>query len=191
MITRGVPGTHNISEILNIIKKFNKSQYPIEIPIFDKLNDKRLKKMQTIKTKFDILILEGWCCGSPPLTKKFLQNNLNILEKEFDKDYIWRNYYNNKLKYEYLKLFKLFQRTVYFQTSSFTHVLNWRLKQENKMKKRYSRNKKGMNKNEIAKFIQHYEKITRWMMKVLPKKADLTLLVDKNQKIKRINENIK
>jgi len=43
-----------------------------------------------------------------------------------------------------------------------------------------------MGKKQILEFIQHYEKITKWMMKVLPSKANLTINVDKNQKIKKI-----
>ena len=35
--------------------------------------------------------------------------------------------------------------------------------------------KQGMGKKEIAEFIEHYEKITKWMLKVLPIKADLTV----------------
>jgi len=44
----------------------------------------------------------------------------------------------------------------------------------------------AMDKNQIFEFIQHYEKITKWMMQVLPSKANLTINVDKNQKIKKI-----
>ena len=43
-----------------------------------------------------------------------------------------------------------------------------------------------MNKNQIFEFIQYYEKITKWMMQVLPSKANITINVDKNQKIKKI-----
>ncbi len=40
-----------------------------------------------------------------------------------------------------------------------------------------------MSANEIKNFIQHYEKITKWMMKDLSKKAKIVLKIDKNQKI--------
>ena len=40
-----------------------------------------------------------------------------------------------------------------------------------------------MDKKEIAEFIQHYEKITKWMLKVLPIKADLTAYINTNQNI--------
>jgi D-glycerate 3-kinase len=184
--TRGVPGTHNTKEILNVIKKFNKSEYPVKVSIFDKLKDSRRKKQRIINGKTDIIILEGWCCGSPPINKKYLQKNINILEKRFDKKLIWRNFYNNKLKNEYSELFKKFDKLIYFKAPNFSHVFDWRLKQEKNMN--ITKNsKQGMNKKEIAEFIQHYEKVTKWMMKVLPTKADLTVYINTNQNIKKIS----
>ena len=186
MRTRGVPGTHNTKEILNVIKKFNKSEYPVKVSIFDKLKDSRRKKQRIINGKTDIIILEGWCCGSPPINKKYLQKNINILEKRFDKKLIWRNFYNNKLKNEYSELFKKFDKLIYFKAPNFSHVFDWRLKQEKNMN--ITKNsKQGMNKKEIAEFIQHYEKVTKWMMKVLPTKADLTVYINTNQNIKKIS----
>ena len=149
LMTRGVPGTHNIKEILNVIKKFNKSEYPIKIPIFNKLKDSRGKKQRIINEKTDIIILEGWCCGSPPINKKYLQKNINILEKQFDKKLIWRNYYNNKLKNEYSQLYKKFDKLIYFKTYSFSHVLKWRVKQERNSKK-YNNIKQGMKHNRFC-----------------------------------------
>ncbi len=186
LITRGVPGTHNIKEILNVIKKFNKSKYPIKIPIFNKLKDTRIKKKRIIIKKNDIIILEGWCCGSPPIIKEYLEKNVNILEKNFDKKFIWRNFYNNKLKKEYSELYNKFDKLIYFKAPSFSYVLNWRLKQE-KNTNRNKISKQGMNKKEIVQFIQHYEKITKWMMKVLPIKADLTAYINRSQNIKKIS----
>ena len=63
LITRGVPGTHNIEKLVKNINQFNKGKYPITIPLFDKLTDDKSKSIK-MKTKFDILFLEGWCCGS-------------------------------------------------------------------------------------------------------------------------------
>ena len=132
------------------------------------------------------MILEGWCCGSPPIKKTYLQNNINILEQRFDKELTWRNYYNNKLKTEYSELFKKFDKLIYFNAPNFSCVFNWRLKQEKNMKINKN-SKKGMDKKEIAEFIQHYEKITKWMMRVLPTEADLTIYINTNQNIKKIS----
>ena len=83
-------------------------------------------------------------------------------------------------------MFKKFDKLIYFNTPSFSHVFNWRLKQEKNTNKNKN-SKIGMNKKEIAEFIQHYEKITKWMMKVLPIKADLTAYINTNQNITKIS----
>ena len=83
-------------------------------------------------------------------------------------------------------MFKKFDKLIYFNAPSFSYVFNWRLKQE-KNTKRTKNSKQGMNKKEIAEFIQHYEKITKWMMKVLPIKADLTAYINTNQNITKIS----
>ena len=187
LITRGVPGTHDIEKLVKNINQFNKGKYPITIPLFDKLTDDKSKSIK-MKTKFDILFLEGWCCGSSEIPKKILYKNINNLEKIKDPKYQWRNFYNNKLKMEYKKLFKLFDELIFLKTSSFDNVFKWRFKQE-----RYnqSKNKKSkrMSADEIKIFIQHYEKLTKWMLKDLNKKAQIVIKVEKNHKISSVNFN--
>ena len=46
-----------------------------------------------------------------------------------------------------------------------------------------------IDNKEIAEFVQHYEKITKWMMKIMPRKANMTLFINQNQKIKRMTKN--
>ena len=188
LITRGVPGTHSIKNLIKNIDQFNKKKYPIKIPLFDKLIDDNSGSKKIITKKCDILFLEGWCCGSSKIPKKYLYKNINKLELFNDKKYKWRNFYNNKLKLEYKKLFKLFDELIFLKTSSFDNVFKWRLKQE---KTNQSKNKKSkrMTPNEIKYFVQHYEKITKWMMKDLNKKAQIVIKFEKNHKISSINFN--
>ena len=87
--TRGVPGTHATEKITKTIQLFDKKKYPIKIPKFDKLNDDRFPFSQIITSKKNMIFLEGWCCGCPPLSNSFLQKNLNNIEKT-DSEYIWR-----------------------------------------------------------------------------------------------------
>ncbi len=182
LITRGVPGTHDINKLIKDIISFQNKKYPIIKPIFDKLKDDRSRKREKIIKKADILILEGWCCGSPPIEKKYLYKNINFLEKKEDPEMIWRNFYNQKLKNEYANLFNLFGKRIFLKSPTFSYVLNWRFKQEKMMAKK--NNKKIMNKNELKYFISHYEKITKSMIKVLPKRANIVIKIDKNQRIK-------
>lgn len=188
LLTRGVPGTHNIKNLFNHIKQFEKSKYPIKLKIFDKLNDDFAKNSRIIKSHADILILEGWCCGCTPINKKFLMKNINDLEKEKDSNYKWRTYYNKQLMNGYAKLFKLFDKTIFLKVPSFFSVLKWRINQEKMMG--IDRNvKKIMSDKDIFNFISYYEKITKWMIKTLPLKAHLVIEIDENQKIKKVMRN--
>ena len=73
------------------------------------------------------------------------------------------------------------------KSPSFKHTYKWRLKQENQSIKR--NNASGMSKKEVLKFVQYYEKITKWMLKKMPKNADLVLYINKKQQIIRIIKN--
>ena len=185
--TRGVPGTHNIKQLNKDVDSFMNSKYPINIPIYDKLNDKKLKKNNIIKKDCSILILEGWCVGCPPLNAKYLNKDINFLEKKFDKKKKWRNYYNIQLQSDYKKLFKKFNSTIYLRNKSFLQILNWRNNQEiNLQKNKNLKNNLGMSKNEIERFIQYYEKITKWMMKEMPKKSNLIIDINENLEINNL-----
>ncbi len=185
LLTRGVPGTHNTDLLLKNIDSFEKSRYPIKLPIFNKLKDDNSKKFRIIKSKKDILLLEGWCCGCSYIDDNYLYKNINSLEKNKDKDMSWRKFYNQKLKNEYAKIFNCFDEIIYFKPPLFSNVVNWRFKQE-KMLKKINKAKTSMNKKQIIEFVQHYEKITKWMKKKLPLKSSLIISVGKDQKIKKI-----
>ena len=184
LITRGVPGTHDIVALKNDIINFQKKKFPISTPRFNKLKDDISSKKNIIKNA-EILLLEGWCCGSPSINKKYLFQNINRLETIFDKNKKWRQYYNSQLMKDYKKVFSLFDQQIYIQPPSFSYILKWRFAQEknNALK---SRNKDFMNKKDLQTFIQHYEKLTKWMMKTMPAKADILIKIDSNQKIKKV-----
>ena len=184
LITRGVPGTHDIKKLKEHIRQYEKKQFPILTPTFNKLKDDISKKTKVFN-KADILILDGWCCGAKPIENKFLHININKVEREFDKDFKWRNYYNSKLKNEYQQIFKKFNRIIYLQPPSFQFVLKWRYAQEKNNAKK-TKTKNFMDKNTTKNFILYYEKLTKWMIKNMPDKADMLIKVDKEQKIKKI-----
>ena len=184
LITRGVPGTHNIAALRKDIINFQKKKFPIVAPLFNKLKDDISSKKKIIK-KAEILLLEGWCCGSTPINREYLFNNINHLESTLDKNKLWRQYYNSQLQKDYKKVFSLFDQQIYIQAPSFTYILKWRYAQE-KSNALKSKNEKFMKKTDLRKFIQHYEKLTKWMIKTMPAKADMLIKIDKNQKIKKV-----
>ena len=184
LITRGVPGTHNFKKLKSHINQFIKKKFPIRTLTFDKLTDDVSKKRRIIKNS-DILLLEGWCCGSTPVTDEYLYKNINDVERKLDKNNKWRQYYNTYLKKEYSEIFSKFSKKIYIKPPSFTHVLKWRLNQE-KQNALINKRKKFMSKQELKYFIQHYEKLTRWMIKTMPTKASIIIKINKNQKIEKV-----
>ena len=184
LITRGVPGTHNIEVLKKDVLSFEKKKFPIITPTFNKLKDDISNKKKIVKNA-EILLLEGWCCGAPSINKEYLIENINSLESKLDKNKKWRQFYNSQLKRDYKKVFSLFDQQIYIQPPSFNYIIKWRYAQEknNALK---SRRKDFMNKNDLQVFIQHYEKLTKWMMKTMPAKADILIKIDSNQKIKKV-----
>ena len=124
--------------------------------------------------------------GAKPQSDSLLKKPINILEKNEDKELVWRKYVNKKLKEEYKKIFSKIDYFIFMKVPSFKMVFKWRLLQEKKLNKRSYLNKKIMSYNEIKRFIMFYERITLQMLKDLSKSASVVMLLKKNHEIKKI-----
>ena len=187
-LTRGVPGTHDIQLLNNILKKFKKKKFKnLLIPKFDKSIDDRSKKFkwQKIKKRPDIVILEGWCVGATHQKESDLKKPLNSIEKKFDRKLIWRRKVNYYLKNQYKKIFNKIDKLVYLKAPNFSYIYKWRLLQEQKMKLTL-KNKKTMSKQQVKEFIMYYERITKHMIKNFYKISDMTIFLDKYHRSKKI-----
>ena len=181
-LTRGVPGTHDLELMNKKIKQIFNKEFPIYLPIFDKVSDSRKRTYKKV-LKADVVIFEGWCAGAQPVDQNYLQKNFNNLEKHKDKNFIWRNSYNKYLN-EYQKLFSQFNFFIYFQFNQWDHVLNWKYKQELELRDK----KKDLGlKKYLREFIQYYEKVSKWMHLKVPKYCNILIKLDAHQKIKSIN----
>ncbi len=183
-ITRGVPGTHDLSLLNKIIKKLKKNKFrTVLIPKFDKSIDDRSKKnkWQKIKKKPHLIIFEGWCVGARHQKNDDLEKSMNQIERKNDTDFTWRKTVNYQLKHKYKKIFKKIDKLIYLKAPSFKDIFKWRLLQEQKMKLT-SKSKKIMSKSQVKEFIMFYERITRHMMKDYSKISDLTIFLDKNHR---------
>ena len=67
---RGVPCTHNLKLLIETVDKFKKNNFPVYIPIFDKVTDNKKKYKRKIN-KADLIILEGWCVGSKQINPEY------------------------------------------------------------------------------------------------------------------------
>ncbi len=189
-LTRGVPGTHDIKLLNNVIQKLKKRNFKtVLVPKFDKSKDDRFEKTkwQKIKNAPKIIILEGWCVGATQQKKNELVRPVNKIENDLDAKLIWRNEVNNLLKYQYKRLFKKIDKLVYLKAPDFNHIFKWRLAQEQKLKLT-SKSKKTMSKTQVREFIMFYERITKHMMKNFSKISDLTIFLDKNHRSKKMRK---
>ena len=192
LMTRGVPGTHDINIMLNFFKRVKKNNFKsLKLPKFNKAIDDRCKKSSwyTIKKRPDIIIFEGWCVGAMAQKNSMLKKSINSLEKTNDQNLIWRKFVNNQLKTKYKKLFGHLDNLLYLKAKNFNLLQQWRIKQEKKLwlKLKKRKNLKIMNKLEVINFMQTYQRITQNMIKDVPKYASIIFKLNSNHQIKTIN----
>ncbi|MFC7048734.1 hypothetical protein [Emcibacter nanhaiensis] len=193
LVTRGVPGTHDVGlGIQTITKLLNAKEDDVTlIPRFDKARDDRCPQedWDRFKGRADIVILEGWCVGARPQPDEDLANPVNDLERNEDPAGAWRRHVNNQLKGPYRELFGLLDYLVMLLVPSFDCVLDFRLKQERKLAHKLettgvkAENLKLMDEAAIHRFIMHYERLTRFMLTDLPAIADALLEVDADHSV--------
>ena len=191
LMTRGVPGTHDIDLMLNFFKKIkNKKFKNLQVPKFDKaIDDRCIKKLwYKINSKPDVVIFEGWCVGAKAQTSIQLKKPINSLEKLYDQDAKWRSYVNNQLKTKYKTLFKQLDGLLYLKAKNFNLLREWRLKQERKLwlQTKNKKNLKIMSSNDIINFMQTYQRITQQMFRDALKSSSMIMNLNSNHQIQTI-----
>jgi len=191
LMTRGVPGTHDINLILKFFKKIKSKNFKnIQIPIFNKAIDDRCSKAlwQKIKTKPDVVIFEGWCVGARAQISSQLKKPINSLEKVYDKDAKWRSYVNNQLKKKYKTLFNQLDGLLYLKAKNFSLLREWRLKQERKLwvQTKNKKNLKIMSSGDVINFMQTYQRITQQMFKDAIKYSSIIMDLNSKHQIQKI-----
>ena len=191
LITRGVPGTHDVSSMFSFFKRVKSKNFrALKLPKFNKAIDDRYNKKLwlSIKKKPDIIIFEGWCVGARAEKDNSLKKAINSLERNSDKKLIWRKFVNQQLKLKYKKLYTQLDCMLFLKANNFRLLQQWRLKQEKKLwlKNERSRNNKIMNKKDVIKFMQTYQRITQNMLKHAPKYSSVILNLNRNHQIKSV-----
>jgi D-glycerate 3-kinase len=141
-----------------------------------------------LKKKPNIVVFEGWCVGVAPQKKKDLVTPVNKLEEQKDKKKIWRKTVNKELQSKYQQIFSLIDKLIFLKVPSFKYVYKWRLLQEKKLRAKFKGNK-TMSNEQVKNFIMYYERLTKNMLKILPKKADTVISIDENHRLKSIKFN--
>ena len=192
LITRGVPGTHDSAHIASVLKHLiARDPSDLLVPVFDKSIDDVLPDKQWTRAsgKYDIILFEGWCVGTPAQHPDDLSLPVNALEKDDDPDAIWRYHVNLQLDTEYKKLFSLIDIQLFLKIPNFDKVNEWRQLQEAKLKSSITDsvfNNKTMNPADINRFIMHYERLTRFAIKVMPRLSDVVFEIGDNHLIQAV-----
>jgi D-glycerate 3-kinase len=181
LAVRGPPGTHDSPLACAVLDGLARpGETPL--PAFDKATDERRPKSawNTTEGPLDVVILEGWCVGARPEPASRLAAPINALERQEDPDAAWRHDVNRQLAGPYQALFSRLDRLVLLQAPGFDVVRGWRAEQEAKLRASAGPDA-GLTDAEIDRFIQHYERLTLWILEEMPGRADWVIPLDRNR----------
>ncbi|TDO96016.1 hypothetical protein [Marinomonas balearica] len=193
---RGVPGTHDVVLADTIIQRLKdlKDGEVMFLPAFDKSMDDRkpVHRWTQVEGPVDVVFFEGWCVGASEMPKKTLQEPMNLLEEKNDSSAQWRNCVNEHLKHDYRSLFEHIDILLWMQAPNYDVVYDWRNKQERTLENHLydihggildTLDIKVMSSEELKAFMQHYERLTRFMLSSMAGRADVVFTLDESQKV--------
>jgi D-glycerate 3-kinase len=183
--TRGVPGTHDTRLGIHTLHDLAHEKRVL-LPRFDKArNDRRpAEAWDTLMGPADLVLFEGWCVGARPQGLEALTQPINALEANEDVDGRWRKYVNDALGGEYQSLFAKINLLVLLAAPSFDVVLKWRTQQEHELRDQARGDRSGvMSDAEVARFIQHYERLTKHLLIEMPPRADLVIRLGEDRSV--------
>jgi D-glycerate 3-kinase len=186
LATRGPPPTHDTAMLLQTIEKLEsaKAGERVSWPAFDKPADDILPESAWPVQigRPSLILVDGWCLGATPQTEAALIVPVNALESEMDAEAHWRRLVNNHLGAEYSVLFARMDAILYLRAPSFEVVHGWRCQQEEGL---LGRGLTDAERARIARFIQHYERITRHML-AGGRIADIEVQLDERRNVTEV-----
>jgi D-glycerate 3-kinase len=186
--TRGVPGTHDVALGMETLDALASSQQ-VRLPRFDKAIDDRRSPEQwdSLVGPAQLVLFEGWCVGARPQTEADLAQPINELEATEDALGTWRKYVNDRLASDYQSLYGRIGLLVLLAAPSFDVVLEWRIQQEHALREKTKLSGSSgagvMSDASVARFIQHYERLTRHTLAEMPGRADLVIRLGKDRSV--------
>lgn len=178
--TRGVPGTHDVALGLELFAALGRGE-PAALPCFDKSRDDRRPRSEWSRAPAgtELLVFEGWCVGARPQAPDALIEPVNALEADEDSDRSWRTYANQALAGSYQALFARIDVLVLLAAPGFEVVVDWRRQQEDDLRRRGGPG--VMDAQGIARFVAHYERLTRHILAEMPPRADLVVRLGRDR----------
>ncbi len=187
LMTRGPPGTHDTAMGQRLLRDLAHGTATL-MPSFDKARDDRAppSRWQAAAGPAEVIVFEGWCVGARPQSADHLKTPINTLEETRDADGVWRRFVNEQLAGPYQKLFGRIGMQIMFRPPDFSVVLGWRLEQEHKLRARaLARDDPPasiLSDEQVAEFIQYYERISRHIDAEMPNRADIVVSLDKERR---------
>ena len=82
LVTRGVPGTHDVELAASLLDALTASTGEVRLPVFDKVRDDRAPEAswRRVRAPVDVVLFEGWCVGARPQPAAALAAPINELE---------------------------------------------------------------------------------------------------------------
>jgi D-glycerate 3-kinase len=173
LATRGVPGTHDTARLGRALEALRTGR-GVSRPQFDKAVDDRVGEVR-IDAGVGAVIFEGWCVGALPQPAAALLTPCNELERREDATGRWRGFVNERLGRDYTPLWELADELLFLQVPDMAAVRRWRGEQEAQLAER-----DRMGAAALDRFVQHYERLTRWMLATLPQHAEMVGLLDEH-----------
>ncbi len=182
--TRGVPGTHEIELLLSVLAALPQAseKLPVSWPRFDKGRDTRTppSRWPRVTRAPKLVIVEGWALGIRPQLQAALEEPVNALERAEDPDGNWRHWVNKQLR-GYQPLWRKFDALIVLQAPGWEVVRRWRGETEQELLAR--RAPLAMDATAMARFLQHFERLSRHALTTLPALADSCVEYDDDRHV--------
>jgi D-glycerate 3-kinase len=184
LATRGVPGTHDVERLGDTLEAvFKRGSH--RLPAFDKGTDDRDAEPIWFEGPADMVVIEGWCVGARPQSDEQLREPVNALERQEDPEGRWRGYVNGCLSTSYVRLWEQIDKLLFLAVPDIEAVMRWRGQQELERPQA-----QRMNAQQIRTFVSHYQRLTQWMLEILPGEADFVGFLDANHRLESIQRRI-
>jgi D-glycerate 3-kinase len=187
LASRGPPGTHDLGLAAETLDRLLAGQRT-GLPRFDKLADERAPSAQwpVIEGRCDLVVLEGWFLKTPAQQADELHAPINALERDEDPDGTWRTWCNAVLARDYPALWRRIDALWWLQGPDFEVVSDWRWQQEQALQAADPGNaggRAGMDRAQVGRFVQLFERVSRQALRTLPAIAERTLRLDAQRRL--------
>ncbi len=175
--TRGPPGTHDVALACEIVDALRDGR-AVRLPRFDKIGDRRLPPSKWPRVHgADRVLFEGWFMKVPAEPDAALHAPLNPLERDEDRDGLWRRWANAALARDYPPLWRRCERLLFLHGPGFEVVPGWRWQQEQSLQAAHPA-RAAMTQAQVQRFVQFFERVSRQALRTLPGIADTTIRLD-------------